>query len=185
MEALQLSGCGEEVKHCKELRLINQQQRAQNLFRFWRTVVLQWYPTQWYRAWFWAADSESVPVSFCLQVQGTRLSRRWRCWSSTESSPDTSSSSASFPHLMVRHPHHHHRSQFTSVYPPALMARPQPPLYPCSCSVVTFRQDTAANNAAKWHCRFAQQFRLQCFLNWWPKAANYFQIGPQLGQISH
>lgn len=118
-------------------------------------------------------------LSFCLQVQGTRLSRRWRCWSSTESSPDTSSSSASFPHLTVRH--QHHRSQFTSVYPPALMASPQPPLYPYSCSVIPFRQDTAANNAAKWSVCSAVQaavlFKLvtkssKLFSDWTPTWSN-------------
>lgn len=44
----------------------------------------------------------SVCMCVCLQVQGTRLSRQWRCWSSTASSPDTSFSSASSPHLTVR-----------------------------------------------------------------------------------
>lgn len=51
--------------------------------------------------WCSSNDPGCPCVFVCLQVQGTRWSRRWRCWSSTESSPDTSFSSASSPHLTV------------------------------------------------------------------------------------
>lgn len=49
--------------------------------------------------------------ALCLQAQGTRWSRQWGCWSSTESSLNTSSSSASSPRLMVITPQTVHRNR--------------------------------------------------------------------------
>lgn len=166
-------------KSCKELRLINWQQTAQNLFRFWCTVVLQWYPTQWY-----GFEQQTFNPSLCRFVcryrehgyRGGEGADRARSPAPTHHPPqplfhtsryDTNTSAANL--LLFTHQ--------LSWLVPSLPSSPVPAL--------SLRSDRTLLLTMLLSGRFAQQFRLQCFLNWWPKAANYFQIGPQLGQIFH
>lgn len=110
----------------------------------------------------------------CPQVQGTRWSRRWRCWSSTESSPGTSSSSASSPHLTVTQ-HQRQAAANLLVYPAALTASAQPlPVSPLPVLPPPPRSDMIT---ALWFWLGSSFFPIT-----WLRAANDFFAGHKFGQ---